>query len=185
LVDSRVWCFDRARVLHFLLFVVQNELVSVNFGVVLLDDLVIRGELLVHGVQHLVLPNFFDFVEVLERLLDSLAVRVFSIGSQDLIDVGERVGHNIHEEVVHKISVITLECNSRWLNSHRIESDSCVELDFLLFCVFLLLHELLSIFIQIFRGELAKLVISHEDFKVVKQLNIHLNIKQNIEIASG
>lgn len=150
-----------------------------------MDSSVISRELLGHSIHDLVLPNLLHLAHFSKALFDGLCVRVFCLLSQHLFDVCERVGHKVNEEVVHEVSVVSLEDDASRLCSHWLEGDSSVKFQFCFFLFFFLLFKFLSIFFKVLCGQLACLVISHKDLKVVEQLDVHLNVIQNTEITSG
>jgi hypothetical protein len=184
LVNSGVWGLDGPRVLHLLLLVVENKLVSIELQVILLDNIVIGLELLAGSIHDLVLPNLLNLVEVTERLLDGLGVRILSCSSQVFFNICEGVSNDVYKEVVHEVSVVTLKGNSGRLSCHWIEGNTSIKLNGSFLLIFLLFHEFLFIFFQVFWGKLTGLVISHEDLEIVEEFDIHLNVVQNVKVAS-
>ena len=101
---------------------------------------------------------------------------------QDLLDICERPGDDVDEEVIHDISVVSLECVAGWSSVGVDLDDTCMEFGFTLVLI-LRIHLLGLNLLFICVGQKSHLIIFQDDVDVVVKLDIHLNIEEDIEIT--
>jgi hypothetical protein len=85
---------------------IEVTLLLINFH----DFGVKRSKLFGCFLNELLLPGVSDFFKLSSGLDRSTLVLVFLLGFQEFFNVSERSSNDIHKEVIHKVSIIPLEC---------------------------------------------------------------------------
>lgn len=178
-------CISGDEVLHVLIRVGSDLLKRVlgACGCICLKDLfAVVIEIEGHLVVDRLVPIFLDLLQFEQGFLLLLLKNVVALVPQNLLNICERPGDDIYEEVIHDVSVISLVRISCWSSVGIKLNNSCIQFDFIL--VFLLKTALFSLdllFVGV--GQDSLFVIFKKNIDVVVKLYIHLDIEEYVEIT--
>jgi hypothetical protein len=142
-----------------------------------LHDLGVEASKLLGGfLQDLLLPCVFDFLKLISSLDLVVLVLIIFLLLQEFLDISEWSSDDVDEEVVHKVSVVSFECQVRWLSSHWKKNYTCIETCWTtsIFPIFLFVLLICN---------LARSVLMQQIIDVIVSFDIHLGCIKNVEIA--
>ena len=122
-------------------------------------------------------PTLLDSFQFFQCFSLLLKVLIILASLKYFFNVSVRSGNNVHKEVVHHISIVSLENQTRWSSWHRNEDFACMKSQmpnhlgqfFRPGSIFLF-----TFWCTEFSSNLAWSIVIEENFKVAVILNIHL-----------